>query len=427
MTGFWIAAALMTVAAVATVLLPLLRKARNRGPDRAEYDITVYKDQLAEIERDRERGLLGGDEAEAAAVEIQRRMLKAAGPDEETAPGSPGARGPRILALPALIAALVIVPAFALYMVLGSPDTPNLPYAERNIGAEIAAREGQLERREVLQLTAKLIESLKKRPNDYKGWMLLGRTYLTINEFGAALEAFRQATEISGRNPEIAAEYAEAIVIAGDGRIQATAKKLFTAITAADPFNPKARYYLGLEMAQQGNVRGALQAWVDLVALSPADAPWLGTVNQQIASAAKDLGLDSAPVKPSPKASALALTRGLGAETVSSLPASALPPVKSVLAAPAASQRGPNAAAPPASPRRGPRVGPSSEDVKAAGQMSETDRDAMIRSMVQRLADRLKDNPDDLEGWQRLAKAYDVLGEKEKAEQARGKAEALVK
>ena len=421
MTGFWAAAVLMTVAAMAAVLLPLLRRPGTQGPGRAEYDITVYKDQLAEIERDRERGLLGQDEAKAAAIEIQRRILKAAGPEET--PGSPpdslGAPAPRNRALPALIAAAVVVAAFALYMVLGSPGMPNRPYAGRDIGAEIAAREGQLERREVLQLTARLIENLEKRPNNLEGWMLLGRTYLTINEFEGALEALRRATELSGRKPDVAAEYAEAMVIAEEGRIGATAKKLFAAIAAADPFNPKARYYLGLEKAQAGDVRSALQAWVDLAALSDADAPWLDAVNRQIASAAEDLGLDPAQVKPSAKALALSLTKGEGKKAPASLPAQALPPAGT---ASASRPRGPSApAAPPASPRRGP----SSEEVKAAEQMSAEDRNAMIRSMVQRLADRLADNPDDLAGWRQLAKAYEVLGDKEKAEQAREKAKAL--
>ncbi len=420
MTGFWAAAVLISMACVAVVLWPLLRRPGKQGPGRAEYDITVYKDQLVEIERDRERGLLGPDEAGAAAIEIQRRMLKAAGPEElpDSPGGSPpdspgatadGAPGSRNLALPALIAATVVISAFALYKTLGSPDMPNRPYAGRNIGAEIAARQGQLERREVLQLTAKLIESLEKNPDDHKGWMLLGRTYLTIDEFEDALEAFRRATELSGRNPIVAAEYAEALVIAEEGHIGATAKKLFAAIAAADPFNPKARYYLGLEKAQQGNVKGALQDWVDLAALSDTGAPWLDDVNRQIATAAEELGLDAARVKPSARALTLSLTKGLGKKAAISLPASALPPAGTA-------QR-------PASPRRGP----SAEDIKAAGQMSAADQGAMIRSMVKRLADRLAENPDDLAGWRQLAKAYDVLGDTEKAAQAREKVKTLTK
>ncbi len=413
MTLFWAIAALMTVAALAMVIIPLLRQPKQSAPSRAEFDLTVYKDQLAEISRDRERGLLGDAEADAATVEIKRRMLKAADSVDEG--GDDAHTGHRSLsrAVAACLAAVTPVIAFGFYIVLGSPNQPNLPHAQRDISAEIEARQGRLEKAEVLQLAAKLVETLKKKPDDIKGWLLLGRTYLTISEFDDALEAFRRATELSDRRPDIVASYAEAMVVAEDGRITATAKKLFTDILATDPFDPKARYYLGLEQAQTGNISGALQTWTDLIQLSPADAPWLETINQKIAVAAKELGIDPDTVKPSARAVALALTRGLGAPKSSSLPMTSMPP---------ATSPGASSPAPGATPR-----GPSAADVEAAGQMSATDRDKMVRSMVNRLAERLKENPDDLAGWQRLAKAYAVLGEKEKAEAVKKKIEALTK
>ena len=320
MTLFWAIAALMTVAALAMVIIPLLRQPKQSAPSRAEFDLTVYKDQLAEISRDRERGLLGDAEADAATVEIKRRMLKAADSVDEG--GDDAHTGHRSLsrAVAACLAAVTPVIAFGFYIVLGSPNQPNLPHAQRDISAEIEARQGRLEKAEVLQLAAKLVETLKKKPDDIKGWLLLGRTYLTISEFDDALEAFRRATELSDRRPDIVASYAEAMVVAEDGRITARAKKLFTDILATDPFDPKARYYLGLEQAQTGNISGALQTWTDLIQLSPADAPWLETINQKIAVAAKELGIDPDTVKPSARAVALALTRGLGAPKSSSLP-----------------------------------------------------------------------------------------------------------
>ena len=171
---------------------------------------------------------------------------------------------------------------------------------------------------------------------------------------------------------------------------------------AADPFEPKARYYLGLEQAQSGNIKGAIQAWTDLIQLSPADAPWLPTVNQTIGNAAKDLDIDPATILPTARAVALALTRGLGAPKSSSLPMTSMPSASS-------------------------RPAPSAADVAAASRMSATDRDQTIWSMVERLADRLKENPDDLAGWQRLANAYAVLGETEKADVAKKKIESLAK
>lgn len=415
MTGFWVTAALMIVAVVAVVLVPMLRRPKQSGPARAEFDLTVYKDQLAEIERDRERGLLGDTEAEAAIIEIKRRMLKAAEPEDGDGNTEAVSTGQQFLNRPlaAVLAAALPMAALGFYFFLGSPDRPDLPYASRDINAEIQAREGRLQKAEVLQLTGRLVEALKKNPGDTKGWLLLGRTYLTINEFDGALDAFRRATELSGRRPDIAASYAEAIVLSENGRITATAKKLFAEILAAAPFDPKARYYLGLEMAQRGNLMGAIQAWVDMVAVSPTNAPWLADINQQIASAAEEMNIDPATIKPSARAAALALTRGLGSAKSSPLPQSSMPPAAS-------------APAPSSSPSSTPR-GPSAADVEAAGQMSAGDRDQMIRGMVQRLADRLKENPDDLAGWQRLAQAYEVLGETAKAEEVRNRIKALTK
>ncbi len=173
MTGLWIVLALMTAVVLAVLLAPLIRGAGKQGPARSEYDLTVFKDQLAELDRDRERGLLDDGEAEAARIEIQRRMLAAAGPgaDETEAPA------PLKWPIAAAIGAAVTAAAFGFYFILGSPGALNQPFAERNIASEISAREGRLNRDEVLGLTAKLEQRLKENPGDLNSWMLLaGRT-----------------------------------------------------------------------------------------------------------------------------------------------------------------------------------------------------------------------------------------------------------
>lgn len=411
MTGLWIAGALMTAVALAAVLTPLLRRSSAPPPARGEFDLNVYKDQLAEIDRDLERGLLDDAEAEAARVEIQRRMLAitdrgadADGAGDGHKDGGPS-RQTSNRAVAAILAVLLPAGAFGIYFVLGSPDLPDRPFAERNIGNEIIAREGRLERNEVLQMAARLLKRLENAPGDADGWVLLGRTYLTIDEFDGAIAAYRRAMEASGRHPDIAADYAEALMLANEGLIGAEARGLFEDIAEADPLNLKARYYLGLDMAQQGNLKGALQAWADLTALSPAGAPWRQEVDQQIVRAAQDLGVDPGTVTPSPEARELA----------KNMPATPVPATSP-------------AASPAPMPALGPAApGPSAEDVKAAGKMSAGDRQRMIRSMVQRLADRLEDEPDDLEGWQRLARAYQVLGETAKAMDALERAKAAAK
>jgi cytochrome c-type biogenesis protein CcmH len=321
-------------------------------------------------------------------------MLAAAdsGGSEETPPPVPG----RVLA--GGLAATVAVGAFAIYFALGSPDVPNFPFAERNVGRDMLAERAGLDRGEIAGLAAKLAARLKDNPADTDGWLLLARTYNTIGEFGAAAEAFRRALEVSGGRIDIAGLYGEALVRANDGQVGQEAFTLFGDIVKLEPLNPQARYFVGLALAQRNRVREALQAWVDLRAVSPADAPWLDVVNDQIGRAEAELKLAAGSVKPSADAVALAGQR----------------PPAGAATAPAASQ--------PAGPG-----GPSAADMEAASRMSAGDRSEMIRGMVERLAARLKDNPDDLEGWRRLARSYRVLGEIDKAKEAEARIEALEK
>jgi len=395
-TGFWVAAVLMSAAVVVAVLVPLLRRPGGPQPGRGEYDLTVYKDQLREIDNDRERGLLDDDEAEAARVEIQRRMLAAS--DAEKKPDA-DATLPRGRMVAAVLAAAIPAAAFGIYFVLGSPEMPGQPFAGRNIASEITAREGKLDQGEVMQLARQLLKRLKADPNNVDGWMLLGRTYLTINNFDGALTAYRKAMEAGNRHPATVTEYAEALVLSQQGQVGPEAQSLFEDIAEADPYNPRARYYLGLGLAQRGNLKAALQAWVDLRAVSPPGSPWLEIVDHQVARAAKDLKVAPRSVKPSARALALA----------KAMPQPEAPPAMKTPGGPDTLR------------------GPSAEDVKAADKMPAADRQAMIRAMVERLAGRLKKNPDDLAGWRRLARAYEVLGETEKAKDARARVEALSK
>jgi cytochrome c-type biogenesis protein CcmH len=383
----WLVALAMAAAVTAAVLMPLVRR-QAAAPPRQEYDLAVYRDQLDEIERDQERGLIQPVEAEAARVEVQRRMLTAAGAEPHA--DAPTLSG-RTLAI--AIGAAVPVAAFVLYVVLGSPDMPGQPFAARDAARNAAVADA--EHGEMRALAARLADRLRERPDDLTGWMLLGRTYMTVGEYRQAATALERAVDISSRRTDVVAAYAEAMVLAEDGRLTPETTGLFQDVAEADPTNVQARYYIGLGLAQQGKTRDALQAWVDLKALAPADAPWLAMVDEQIENVRRELKISADTVKPS--AAALELAK-----------------------------RQPPAAQTPAAGGTPPR-GPSAADVEAAGQMTDAERGKMIQAMVARLAERLKQNPDDLEGWQRLARAYQVLGETDKAKDAQARVEALEK
>lgn len=395
MSGPWIGIAGLLVAALAILLIGLTRSRRAETPSRADYDIAVFKDQLAELDRDRDRGLISDTEFASARTEIERRLLNAA--DEADIDGN---RQIPKSARYAALAAIVLIPvgAIALYMSLGSPQLPGAPYAARNIKSERIAAEEQRAGSDMVGLVDKLAERMKAQPGDIRGWLLLGRSYLSMGRGDDAIAAMKRARSLAPERGEIAVELAETMIVAADNRVTPEARELLENAVGGDPYSPKPRYYIALAQAQSGEITKALQGWVDLTAISPANAPWLPTVREQINNAARDIGVDPSTIKPSAAARMLA----------KSVPAQPLPPTD-----------------PPARTPDNATPGPSQADVNAAAEMSAGDRQAMIRTMVQRLADKLEENPDDLQGWVRLERAYRVLGESEKANEAAARVRAL--
>ena len=399
MGAHWIIVGVLTFGVMAILLLPFWRNRHDAGSStenlnqatRSAYDLSIYKDQLEEIGRDQERGLLNADQVEAAKLEVQRRILSLSDLESSATPSSPKSR----MALMIFIAVLVPAGAVLMYGNLGSPTTPDFPFATREPPATNARA---LTGASAKQLLERLKARLERQPNSIQGWLLLARSSMSLEQYDQAVAAYRKAFAYGENNPDIAVDFAEALAASSGAVVTDEARKIFLDAVARDPMNAKARYYLGLAHAQQGNTKEALQAWVDLEAISPPDVPWHKMIKEQVARAVQELGIEASSLKPSADIQALIKTKAM--------PQGAL------------QQTAP-------SPAKTQMRGPTASDVEAAGQMSAEDRAAFIRSMVQRLADRLKENPNDRNGWLRLARAYDVLGEKEKAREARAKAKSL--
>jgi cytochrome c-type biogenesis protein CcmH len=362
----WLVFAVTTAMVVALVIWPLAR-GHGRSAGRSAYDRAVYRDQLKEVARDRERGLLTPAEAASARLEVEHRLLASA--EETTHPAQPVA-GSIARPLTAVLAIMVPLGAIGIYLLHGSPRMPDEPYAARAAERAVTNAQGGLD----LDKTVAALEArLKAEPGSVEGWILLARAQAARKHWQEGAEAYRQALTLAKDRTDIAAAYAEMLVMAGDGVVTPAAKQALDAVVVRDPKNPSARYYLALAKAQAGDVQSAIDAWQKLLAESPANAPWTQMVRQRIADSAKSAGL---PV-PAP-------------------PASAPPP-----------------------------PGPSGDDIAAAAPLSPDQRNDMIRGMVERLADRLKESPNDLQGWLRLGRAYDVLKESEKAADAYAHAAAL--
>jgi cytochrome c-type biogenesis protein CcmH len=352
----WPILTLMTLGAVIAVWWPL---ARRQGSVRSGSDIAVYRDQLDEIDRDQAASLIGNVEAEAARVEVSRRLIAAA----ETAKArsvAPAAGPAGWYRRATLAAAIVLLPvgAGAVYLSLGSPGLVSVSMN--------AATDGQPLPAGIEHTIAEVETYMESNPRNGRGWELLAPVYLRLGRFDDAVRARRNALEIFGPDAAHLGDLGEAMVMASGGVVTAEARSLFERANAADPEDVMAQYYLGLSAKQDGRRDEAEKRWRALVSRAGEGAEWLPLVKDALAR------IDE---------------KG--------------PPV--VVAAPASG-------AAKVAPK-----GPSAREVAAAAQLAPAERNGMIEGMVARLAQKMAENGSDVEGWLRLIKAYSVLGERDKA------------
>ncbi len=281
----------LLIACVALVVWPLMRSRPNAASVDAETQaLKLYRQQLAELDRAAAEDGLDAGEAAALKVEIKRRMLAVAeaGNAKEPPPGQPPGQPPsgiRLRLTAAAVALLLAGASIALYAELGTPGIADQPLAARRERAAEAVA-GALtpeQKRQLETAAAGLARKLAAAPNDIEGWRLLARAHWTLGKLPEALAALRKAHALSGNDPETAADLAEALVAANGGRVGDEAAQLFATIPADAAPAPHARYYLGLRMAQEGDLAGAAATWNRLIAEAPPDAPWLPQVRAQLA------------------------------------------------------------------------------------------------------------------------------------------------
>jgi cytochrome c-type biogenesis protein CcmH len=340
--SLWFVLSLMTAVAIFAVLWPLAR--RQGSP--AGSDVAVYRDQLDEIERDREAGRIGPSEAEAARVEVSRRLLAAA--DAESAMPDSALAAATGRRRTVAVAAIALIPAAAatLYLALGSPLLPDQPLSAR-------AAQGR-DNQSIEALIAQVESHLERNPEDGRGWEVIAPVYLRLGRFDDAVRARRSALRINGETPERVTNLGEALVAAANGVVTVEAKTNFERAVALDAREVRARYFLGLAAEQDGRRSNAAEIWRAMLAEAPPDASWTEFVR-------------------------LSLARVEGVS----------------------SQRG-----------------PSEEDIAAAADLGSEQRNAMVRGMVERLAERLQREGSDVDGWLQLMRSYVVLGDREKARAA---------
>ena len=248
---------------------------------------------------------------------------------------------------------------------MGRPDLADNPLVNRT--AEIASRTQMITatKQDLAQNLANAQAATVASPDDVESWLTLAEAAAAVNDSATEIRALRTARQLTNDDPAVLSLLAEALSRAADGQVTVPARALIDTVLATDPADPRALFLWGLSAFQDGAYADAISRWQTLLSISTPDAPWLPIVRRNIQQAAEagDIPLES-------------------------------------------------------------ENGPDADSLAAAADMSEQDRDAMILSMVEALRDRLRTTPDDTEGWQRLARAYDVLGDAEAAFDALARAAA---
>lgn len=376
--------ALLAGLAALVVAMPLLRRPRESAI-RAEYDLRVYKDQLGEIDRDLERGLLTPEQADSARLEIQRRMLAADAEARAAAEGAhPPGRHTRV-AVAALVGIVVPLGALALYGVLGSPALPDRPFAARQ-AESLGITTAQLDalRDEISALEARL----KTTPDDQKGWIDLGQRHQTVGDYGLALGAYDEALKLGPVPGEVWASIGEANVMAENGQVSPRAEAAFVNALKTDRQEPRSRYYMGLAAYQGEDPARAIAIWRDLSQDSPPDAPWLPMLRGRIAQVAQQAGLMPTAIPPQHPLDPGKVAAGDGSDA-------------------------------------GAQMRAESDAARKPGEGFSSDEQDMIGGMIDRLKDRLAENPNDADGWMRLGRSLSVLKDFAGSADAYAKAVAL--
>ena len=259
MTAFWIAAGLLTALVLALLCRPLLHRREATGASRKALNAAIYRDQMAELERDLQSGVLSRDDYAVARDELERRVLEDVAADD--APTDTRRRLPR-----SAVGLAVLLPAAAvgLYFVLGTPAALD---PARVAGTEQAPSQADIEK-----MVAALAAKLDKEPNNPQGWVMLGRSYKALGRFDDAARAFDKAGPAMESEPELMLEVAELSAEINQGKIEGKGLELLRQVLKDQPDNPQALVLAGTDAYFRQNYADAVRHWERVLAQVAPDS-----------------------------------------------------------------------------------------------------------------------------------------------------------
>jgi cytochrome c-type biogenesis protein CcmH len=246
---FILLAGLLLVAVLALLLPPLLRQPKSVSvADRREANLAIFRDQLSELEHDRDEGALAANDFEQAKAELQRRLLGEVLVEESL----PARHGGRTTALALLMA--IPLAAIAGYLILGNPPA-----------LDPLNTQSRMSQQQIDSMLGTLVSKLKANPDDAKGWILLARSYKSLGRFPEAAEAYSHGGAVLDADPVLLADYAEVLVQISGGRFAGQPESLIKRALKLDANEPQALFLAGAAASERQDFVAVVDYWGKLL------------------------------------------------------------------------------------------------------------------------------------------------------------------
>lgn len=367
----WAILTIMSGIAAIFVAIPILRRRDMRlGSDSSGFEL--FREQIRELDREVANGTISSEDASVTRAEIERRTLAAARGQRQVSMTGLSDRG-RAFCI-AIAVGWVAVGSALLYSSIGRPDLLTNSETAFVAGSDSAATvtDNVQPLGDVNEMITRLADRLAREPGDLAGWQMLGWSYFKVGRYAEAADAYARAVSLAPKNGELLSLQAEALVNLNGGSVSEAALALVEKSLELDPSNPRATYFKGVSLDEAGDTAAAVDLWLTMLDNSSSEAVWLPDLKTHIRERALAAGID------------------LGARAEALRPSDPAPEMS----------------------------GPTEADIAAAAEMTPDARQEMVMGMVSGLAESLKQQPDNLEGWQRLIRSYAVLGNRSAADAA---------
>jgi len=269
---FWSLIIITTIIVTIVVLRPLFRAETNASTDEEQLRISIYRENLQELDKEYERGLLNDNQLVNVKHELELSLLKETTESVHTTSyqNRPGYN--RLVVL--IVGILIIAGSFPLYQIIGNPQLNAL----KQFGSSLADNE-QDDPPPLQEVMVEMEEHLKKNPDDGNGWLLLANVYTAVGNYEQAVAAYESLHQLAGDSPELLLQYVNALVRISDGSFLGKPTELLQRILQADPDNYTAQFFSGLAADEAGNYKLANDYYRKIVPALQNNPELLQTVN----------------------------------------------------------------------------------------------------------------------------------------------------